>query len=153
MMDAQLDNAGAAFRYERHQHDQALQLASVMYKTGMDHVWKHGSLADHGLAAGSGGALLSKVTLICGRMADGGRYNRDDKATLVKTMTALAAWSQEHATDLYEVKAHLGNGNYLGPLTVRSSSGEAAIKHMRTRLDAEGVEFDSLHAERAGARP
>ena len=142
-----------AFRYERHQHIQAIQIASDMFKTGMDSARKHGSQVEHGLAAGTGGALLSKAAAICGRMADGGRYNREDKAILARTIAALEAWVQDNTPNTYEATASLGNGNSLGPWKILTLSSSTAVKLTQDLLAIQGIKYESINIQRVEADP
>ena len=144
-MPAQADGIDKAFYFERPQHVQALQLASCMFKTGMDSAWKNGSQVEHGLAAGTGGALLSKATLICGRMADGGRYNREDMAVLARTMSALESWVQECAAKDYDVLADAPDGKQRGPWKMIALSAEGARKNAKILLAQMGVKHKELH--------
>lgn len=138
------DDADMRFEYERWQHLQVMQLASSMFKTGMDRIWECGSLMDHAMAAGSGGMLLTKAADICGRMADG-QYDDDDQRMLSLVITSLDRWVNECTADVYEVSASL-RGKPVGLRTVKAPSIKSALKHAKELFNLDGTRHDSLNA-------
>ena len=135
-----------AFSFKHNQHAEALQLASDMFQTGLDGVWKHGSLVEHGLAAGTGGVLLAKVAAICDDMI-GGRYTPADKALLAMTLAALEVWVRENTPKTYDVGVAL-KGIRRGPWRIRSVSPKSAIKTAQNLLTLQGIKYDFMDVRR-----
>lgn len=129
-------------QYERRQHAQALRLASDMFKTGIDAAWKHGSLTEHGLAAGTGGPLLIKVTAICSRM-ENGQYSRKDRVALAKYMSALEVWVRDNAANTYDVSIE---GDSRGPWKIVALSAETALENAKKLLALMGIKHGELKA-------